>query len=50
MNLTLAALLMLLALAACSQMAAGPGRGPLAPYSPDDSGSAHGGSEGGGMM
>jgi hypothetical protein len=33
------ALLVLLALAACSQMAAGTGRGPFAPYSPDDSGS-----------
>jgi hypothetical protein len=48
-NLAVAALLMLLALTACSWSAAAPGQNPFAPYSRDDNGSSHGGGgEGGG--
>jgi hypothetical protein len=47
--LALAALLILLALVACSQTAAGPGQAPFEPYLRDDSGGSHGGGgEGGG--
>jgi hypothetical protein len=49
-QLALAALLMLLALVACSRTVAAPGQDPFAPYSHDDSGSMRGGGEGGGMM
>jgi hypothetical protein len=48
-SLALAALLILLALAACLQTAGAPGQNRFAPYSGDGSGSAHGGGgEGGG--
>jgi hypothetical protein len=45
-----AALLILMALPACSQMAAGPGQGPFEPYLHDDNVGSHGGGggEGGG--
>jgi hypothetical protein len=47
--LAFAALLILMALAACSQLAAGPGHAAVEPYSHDDNGSSHGGGgEGGG--
>jgi hypothetical protein len=47
--LALVAVLMLLALAACAQTAAGPGQAPFEPYFHDDNGGSHGGGgEGGG--
>jgi hypothetical protein len=47
-QLALAALLILVALEACSQMTVRPGQDPFAPYSRDDSGGTRGGGEGGG--
>jgi hypothetical protein len=48
-QLALAALLLLLALVACSQTVMAPGQHPFSPYSRDDNGAAHGGGgEGGG--
>jgi hypothetical protein len=42
-HLALAALLIMLALVACAQTAAGPGQAPFEPYLHDDNGSSHGG-------